>query len=201
MVGGCVVPGDRVGQAGPAPRDARTHGTGCQIQDFGDLGVVEAGEIAQHDRHAELLREQRQAQIDVDRGGNGVGRIAGLGSPEWGLCGGLVLGQPGVGSPAATPEFVEARVGGHSVRPGGELGPSVEAGEPSDDRDQGLLGGIERVGIVAGEPPADRVDPVLVQAQEFVEGPPVPALSGRDQRLFVSGSDGTGPYRSPLNGP
>jgi hypothetical protein len=37
---------------------------------------------------------------------------------------------------AAAPKLVEARVGGHAVGPGGEPGPTVEAGEAAHERDQ-----------------------------------------------------------------
>ena len=50
-------------------------------------------------------------------------------------------------------------VGGDPVDPGRERRPAVEAGQAADDRDQGLLGGVERVGVVAGQPAADAVDP------------------------------------------
>ena len=92
-----------------------------------------------------------------------------------------VVGQPGHGAPLAAAQLVEAGVGGHPVRPGGEGGAPVEAPDAADDGDQRLLGGVERVGVVAGQPAAHRVDPVVVAAQQRVEGGAV-ALLGRRGR-------------------
>ena len=88
-------------------------------------------------------------------------------------------GSPGTAPPLAAAQLVEARVGGDPVGPGGEGGPAVEAADAADDGDQRLLGGVERVGVVAGQPAADGVDPVVVAAQQRVEGGAVARLRRR----------------------
>ena len=89
-----------------------------------------------------------------------------------------VLREPGDGAPAATAELVEARVRGHPVGPGAEGGAAVEPGQPADDGEEGLLGGVEGVGLVAGQSPAQAEDPVVVPAEQRVERvrgrPPAP---------------------------
>src|SRR5690606_30501642 len=62
-----------------------------------------------------------------------------------------------------------------------EPGPPVEAGEAPHDRDERLLGGVERVGLVPGQAAAEVEDAVVVAAQERVEGGAVTAARGGDQ--------------------
>ena len=76
----------------------------------------------------------------------------------------LVFGEPGVGAAAAPAEFIEACVGGHSVRPGAELGSAIEAGQAFDDGDQRFLGCIESVGVVARQASTDGMDSILMPA-------------------------------------
>ena len=54
----------------------------------------------------------------------------------------------------------------------------MEAGESSNDGDEGFLGGVLPVGIVAREAPADGVDLALVAPQQIFEGTPVSGLCG-----------------------
>ena len=49
---------------------------------------------------------------------------------------------------------------------------------PAGDGDQRLLGGVEGVGVVAGQPAAHRVDAVVVAAEQRVEGGAVAGLGG-----------------------
>src|SRR3546814_6943882 len=70
------------------------------------------------------------------------------------LTGGVVEGQSRGRSPAPAPQLVEARVGGDPVGPRGERSPPVEAPEAPHDGDEGLLGGVLGIGLVAGQ--ADR---------------------------------------------
>ena len=88
---------------------------------------------------------------------------------------------------AATPpaELVETGVGGDPVRPGRERRAAVEAVESSDDGDQCLLGGVERVGVVSCESATDRIDAGLMLVQKGIKGVTVSALSGGDQPEIV----------------
>ena len=88
-------------------------------------------------------------------------------------------------SAAAPAQLVEAGVGGDAVGPGPEAGPPVEAADAAHDGDHRLLRGVGGVGVVAGDPPAHGVDPVVVEAQQLLEGPAVAALRGRHERAVV----------------
>jgi hypothetical protein len=57
----------------------------------------------------------------------------------------------------------------------------VEAGQAAGDRDQGLLAGVEGVGVVAREAAAQGVEAVVVTAQEVVERLPVTRPCRPDQ--------------------
>ena len=54
----------------------------------------------------------------------------------------------------------------------------MEAGESPDDGNERLLGGVLAVGVVAGQPPADGVDPIMVEPQQPLESTPVSGLCG-----------------------
>ena len=104
------------------------------------------------------------------------------------------------GAALAAAQLVEAGVGRHPVGPGGEGGAAVEAPDAAGDGDQGLLGGVEGVGLVAGQPAAHGVDPVVVAAQQRVEGGAVALLGGADERLVVGlGSDGARLLMRPVS--
>jgi hypothetical protein len=97
----------------------------------------------------------------------------------------LVLGEARCRAAAPSAQLVETGVGRHAVGPGRELGPAVEPGQPLDDGDEGFLGRVESIGVVAGQPPTDGVDPILVLAQQPIEGALVTRLSRFDQRGIV----------------
>ena len=156
------------GQRGPAPGDAGAHGAGRELEHRGDLGVVEVAHVAEHDGDAEVLRQLGEGGVEAqpigDRGvhgGAGSARSARSSS-----------GRPEAGSPPAAAQLVEAGVGVDAVGPRRERRAAVEAGEAAHDGDQRLLGGVGGVGVVAGDAPAQGVDPVVVDAQELVRAPP-----------------------------
>lgn len=200
LAGVVMVPGfwvQSLSQPGPAPGDARPDCAGGQIEDLGYPGVVEPGHVPQHHRGPELFGQPGQGGVDVDYRRD---RLAQLGP---GLAAAnrsdpvVDVGQTGLGPTVTPPEFVEGGVGGDPVSPSGEPGPPVEAGEALGDGDQGFLGGVEAVGVVAGQSPAHGVDPILVAAQELVQGSLIPGLRGRHQRpivvLAAAGSVPAGP--------
>jgi hypothetical protein len=191
---GRLVPAERAGERGPPAGDAGANGARRDLEHGGDLGVVEAELVAEHDRRPELLGEAGEGVVQdraVDH------RVVEARSPA--RCG-VGLGRVGVEagdrSAAPAPQLVEARVGGDPVAPGGEGAAAVEAREPPDDGDQRLLGGVVGIGVVPGEAAADGVDAVLVAAQERVEGAPIAGLGGLDERRIVRGrcdaGDGSG---------
>ena len=89
------------------------------------------------------------------------------------------------GSAAAATQFVEARVGGDAVRPGGERRAAVEAVDAAHDGDECVLGCVGCVGVAAGDAPADGENAVVVAAQEGVECGPIAAGRGLNERVVV----------------
>ena len=115
--------------------------------------------------------------------------------PGWFTAASRSSGRPGRRAPSPAPQLVEAGVGGHPVGPGREGGSPVEAADAPGDRDERLLGGVERVGLVAGQPAAHGVDAVVVPTQERVERRSVALLGGADQRPVVEPRIGCGEGR------
>ncbi len=107
------------------------------------------------------------------------------------VCGGAVVAGRVRGRPAlALAQLVERGVGCDAVRPRREGGATVEAREPANDRDHRLLGGIVGVATRPHDAPADRVDAVVVAAQQRLDGAPVAGLGGGDERAVVGGLGG-----------
>jgi hypothetical protein len=142
--------------------------------------------VAKHDRGPEVLRQRRQRLV----GGQPVGdRVVERGTVA--ARRDLVLGEAGVGTPAAPPELVDAGVVGDAVGPGRELRAPVEPGEAADDGQERFLRGVRGVGVLAGDAAADRVDVVVVAPQQRVERGTVTGLRRGDQRGVVDqGRDG-----------
>ena len=80
-----LVPGsqDR-GQRAASPCDARAHGAARHATERGDLGVVEAVEISEHDGHPELDGQRRQRSVDVDAVDRALGSVRVRGSSRTG---------------------------------------------------------------------------------------------------------------------
>ena len=55
------------------------------------------------------------------------------------------------------------------MHPSGELGSPFEAVDAPHQGDERLLGGIQGIGLVAGQPPAQGVDLVVVPLKQGVE--------------------------------
>jgi hypothetical protein len=64
-------------EGGTTPSDPRPDRTGRDVEYRRDLRVVEAGEITQDDRRAELLGEQLERLVDVDLVGDLVRHLRG----------------------------------------------------------------------------------------------------------------------------
>jgi hypothetical protein len=93
----------------------------------------------------------------------------------------LRVGEHRLGAPPAASQLVEARVRRDPVRPRAERGATVEAGQAPDDGDQGLLGRVQRVGVVPGDATAEGVYPVVVPSQQRVERASVARLGVTDE--------------------
>lgn len=155
-----------------APGDARPHRPRSNAEDVGDLGVGEAGHVAKHDRDAVVVPQRPKSGLEVEAGGGLVDLVDAAGR----LRGAVPIDRNG---PPPTPtELVETGVGRHPVGPCGEGGPAVEAVEVADDEYQGLLAGVLGVGVVAGQPPTDGVQTVVVAAQQGVEGVGIAGAGG-----------------------
>ena len=153
--------------------------------------VVVPGEVAEHDRDPELLGQRGEGGVDVEPVAHGVvdrRRGVGHGVRPWS---GSSSGSRSAGRRAPAAELVEAGVGGHPVGPGRELRSAVEGADAAHDQQQGLLGRVGGVGVVAGEATAHGPDPLVVPTQEQRPSrrgrrpgrrPPAPRRSGCRQR-------------------
>ena len=113
--GGGRVP-ERFGEGGAAPRDAGTDGPGWDVEDLGDLGVIEVAEVAQDDGDPELLRDLGERGVDDEAG---VDRVSGGDAPPAVRTG---SGSDVDGNWPALPaaQLVDRGVGRDAVQPGRE---------------------------------------------------------------------------------
>ncbi len=162
MVGGGLVP-ENSGQVSAAPGDAGPNGSRRDLQGAGDLGVIEAGDVPQHDRDPELLGQLIEGAGEGQMVGQPfvVARFVGHGLRD-------LLDRDGPTLAAA--ELIEAGVGGHPVAPGPECRATVEAGKTSNDGQERLLTAVSGVGVVPGDPPTHRVETVVVEPEQLVHG-------------------------------
>src|SRR5262249_14984637 len=100
-----------------------------------------------------------------------------------GLAGALEGGEP---SRARSTLDVDARVDRDPVDPARELRVEPELADLPKHHPEGLVGCVEGVRGVAGDPEADVVDPVLVLLVEIPEGSLEPGDRGRLARLDES---------------
>ena len=144
------------------PREIRERTVpGRDAEHLGDLGVVHADEVAERDRGAVL-----GAQVARARRRRRGGRRTRPRCPTASIRP-LVSGRCSVGHrpPAAAAGLVERGVGRDAVRPRRELGPAVERTDLARDREQRLLGRVERVVGIGEDSPAHAVDERGVAAQ------------------------------------
>ena len=184
---------ESLGEGGATPRDARLHRSDGDVEYVGDLGVVEVGHVAKHDRGPEVVGEVGEGLVEnqpiadvIDVMGCAlVGELDRV----------VVVVEPR--SPIAFSEFVERGVGGDSIGPGTERRSAIEARKVADDLDERFLARVVGVTTPSGDAPADRVDPVVVETQQLIERVAITALSGGDQRTVV---EVCGDARSVTNG-
>ena len=167
------------GQRGPATGDPRLHRADRDVEHLGDLGVVEVGDIAEHDRDPQVIRQLVECVVEQEPIGESFGvqvghRINGLGPVS-------LVDRVQARPALAFAEFVERRIGRDAVGPGAERGATVEARKVANDLDQRLLTSIVGIACPAGDPAAHGVDPVVVTAQQLIERETITALCGGDQ--------------------
>ena len=112
-----------------------------------------------------------------------VRRAGREGSGQVGILYLFETGRRPAGSPS---QLVDRRVHGYPVHPGGEPAAAIETVQPADDGDEGILGGVSGVGVVAGEAAAHRVHPVIVGPQQRLEGAAVTQAGQLDERPVVA---------------
>ena len=124
---GSLVP-ERVGELAAAAGDPRLDRADRDAEDLGDLGVVEVGDVAQHDGGAELLGQVVEGVVDGHPVDDGRRRCrSASGSTASGDA--LVVGDDVQRRPALAPaQLVEGGVGGDAVDPRRERRAAVERG-------------------------------------------------------------------------
>jgi hypothetical protein len=171
-----LVIGQDAGEGGAPARDARADGPRWDLEHVGDLVVGERAQVAEHDRRAELGGQFDERGVEVEARGHAL--------VEPGIADRRRRhrqGETGLRPPPPAAQLVERGVGGDPVRPRGERRSLVEPAETAYHRDQGLLCGIERVRVVAGEAAAQRVQAVVVATKERLESLAIAAAGGADQ--------------------
>ena len=176
----------RVGQLRPGPRDPRLDRAERDVEDVGDLLVVEVDHVAQHHDHPEVVAQPVECGVDRELIVDAVALCA------RGVVDDLVFAVVGDVERRSTfplAQLVERGVRGDAVRPGAERGPAVEPRQVADDLDERLLAGVVGIARRAGDPSAHRVDPVVVAAEQLVERAAVAGLRGGDQLGVVESGD------------
>jgi len=172
------------GETAPGSCDSGAHGARWDVEDIGDLGIVKPGHVPEDERFPEVVGQLGQSVRQLVPVGQALieGSVA--------VDDGLQVGKAGGGTTRAPAQLVEAGVGGNAVHPRRETGAPLEAIDTAGNGDQGLLGGVHRIGFVAGNPTAYRVDPIDLPAQETIHGVAIAGLGGLDQiALGLGGHD------------
>ena len=181
------------GEHATTPGDAALHGADGDVERVGDLLVVQVGDVAQHDRDAEVLGHLQQRRLQhvavedlVD--GRAEPRSAGSRSARSSSC--------TTDSGRRRRRRSSSRLALVAMRYTHVLNadrPSKRC-EAAHDRDERLLGGVGGV-AVAGDAPAHGVDAVVVGADQPVERIAVTRLRRRNERSIVDGRLHASPER------
>jgi len=181
-----IIEPECVGERAATACDARLHGADGDVEDVGDLVVVQISDVAQDDGGLEVVAEITERLIDGEAIGNGIDplgchRIHDLGWATITVI--IVVGANRVerGPTLAFAEFVERGVGCDAIRPGTELGSTIEPTDAAGDLDQGFLAGVVSVACAAGDSAADGKDPVVVASEQLIEGVAISTLGGCNQ--------------------
>ena len=190
---------ERDAQCGAAAGEAALYCAEVDVQDFGDLLVAEAFDLAQDDDLAKGFGEGTEGGFDVFAefgadgavegrsvaGGEGVGEAEGLGVVAGLRDEGCVDGEFlafVAGPPAA---LVAGLVQGDAIDPGAQAGVAVEGGDVAEDLDEDLLGDVGGVGWVAQAAGDEGVDGVAVLGDEQGKGLLRAGFQVRDEALLV----------------
>ena len=159
----------------PATVDAAAHGTELDAQRCADLLVGQTFDVTQHHSRTELGRQGIQRRLQV---GTQPGVVVDLlGIRLVGRHPVVILGQRLHPDAAAAADHVQEQVGGDAVQPAFERPRLVVLHRP-EDADEGVLGQVLGVLLIAGQAVGQPVDPVGVLAHQLIP---------RRHRCFVSG--------------
>lgn len=171
----------------PSARDTRLDSPDRNIEDLGDLSVVEVGNITQHDGRPEIFGECVESIVEdqpiahvlqaffghwIDYLGDKVAVFS-------------VSDRVECWSAFAFAELVERSVCRDAICPRAERGTTVETRKVPRDLDQRLLAGVVGVSGTSSDPPTDCMDPVVVKAQKLVERVSITALGGSNECLVI----------------
>ena len=184
------------------PREAGLHGAQRDLQGLCDFLVGLVLDVAQHGDRAQLGAQAGDRALDLALELVARGRVDRhlellVARIKARLAAGARLLQRVERSQvscARTTLQVDRGVDRDAVHPARELALEAELAELAEQDPEGLLGGVERVGGIAGDPVADVVDPVLVELVELPERPIQPgqrgALAGLNQFRIGIGAHG-----------
>jgi hypothetical protein len=157
-----------VGESSSAAGDSGAYGSDRNVENGGDLFVVEVGNVTEHEGHAVFLGESSESSFDqfsvlervTGSFGSRIGQV---------FVHSLDVAQR-LRAPSASTQLVEGGVGGDAVGPRGERRASVERIQIAGDRHQGVLGGVVGIGSSTEDPEADCMKTRVMATQEIVEG-------------------------------
>jgi len=92
-----LVPGFRtdchdVGESAPPAGDPGAHRSRCELENLGDLGVVESGDVSEDDWRPELLGKAGEGKVDIDSSADRLAGIAGATAADVSVVGVFELG-------------------------------------------------------------------------------------------------------------
>ena len=179
------------------PRQARSHGPDGDTEHLGNFGIVEVGDVAQHEGDPKVVGDLRESRGNRTRLVEMVGKIGcRVRIGVWCLGGGEHNWVGGAWGASNTPNFVNRGVGGDAVDPGRQARPSVEAGEPANDRKKGVLYRIVGAFPRENHAMAYGMNRVVVQSQQSIDGFTLAGAGTNEQVGLVApelcGVDGPG---------
>jgi hypothetical protein len=190
--------GELLAQARACAMQPRFHGTDGDLEDLGDLVVVEAFDVAEDDDGAVRFVELEEG-LGYDLLGlgsrqvvGGAGGVAELASEVPGLVGGgqLIHGVEGqLDGAAELALMADGDVHGDAEQPGVEAAAVFKCADGGEGAEEGFLGEVASIVGMATEAEAHVKDPVLIFGYQLGEGRGV-AVLGLAGQMGVVEADG-----------
>ncbi len=181
-----IPPGNRGRHLRATACDPALHSADRHVEDFGNLGVVEVGNIAQDHGYPKVLWQVSERGIEFETVGHMVDAQIAVGVDRLRpVVAALTISTCELWAAAAATQFVEAGIGRDAVHPGSEGGTPVETSESAHDGDHRFLSSVGSIGIVTGDTATDRVHTVVVATQQLIESSAITSLRCGHQRLVV----------------